>query len=243
MDATTKSPPSPTSSPMDVLINLGPSPVPKIAEQDAAEKNRLEDENAALKRELAALRTENEALRKSREEEDPSLALIRDLLDPLERLEKLALFEEARCAESPMLPALYANVSRFHRAFGEHGVATVGEVGETFSSELHELAKIRTKKGGRRDDAPCPQQQPLLVTECHLLGLRHTASATVLRKALVVARPKAEEAAPEHPPCAAPPVAAADGPSDAPRVHELQPSDTLHSRGCRLQLKLESLWE
>ena len=142
--AASKLPPSPASSPHDVLAEfLNSSRAASPATPPAAIGATLAAENAALKLQLAELRASHEALRAERDAEksgvdDARLALVRSLLDPLERLELLIPFEEARCAESPMLPALAANVARFHRALGEHGLQQITPAaGEAFDGALH----------------------------------------------------------------------------------------------------------
>ena len=265
-------PPSPPAqSPQDVLVDLFASlddqPVsPPADSARAAESSVSSSEHEALKQEHEALRREHEALQRehaallqSREQHDASeaqLSLARSLLEPLLALEKLASFEEVRCAESPVLPALVKTAARFHRALGEHAIEGVTPVpGEAYDAAVHELARVRASAAATSSVAASSSSSSsaaaaagaesgagLAVVECHLPGLRHTPTGTVLRRAIVVAKPSedhrprsgkatatAAATAPSPGAPAATPPQQADGGSSSgqPAVHVLQPNDTI----------------
>ena len=225
----------------------------------SSEHEALKQEHEALRREHEALQREHAALLQSREQHDASeaqLSLARSLLEPLLALEKLASFEEVRCAESPVLPALVKTAARFHRALGEHAIEGVTPVpGEAYDAAVHELARVRASAAATPSVAASSSSSSsaaaaagaesgagLAVVECHLPGLRHTPTGTVLRRAIVVAKPSedhrprsgkatatAAATAPSPGAPAATPPQQADGGSGSgqPAVHVLQPNDTI----------------
>ena len=158
-------------------------------------------EHTGLKHKHAALERENEALKTRSEQNHSTLALARALIDPLDRLEKLIKFEEVRCENgsdsSPVLPALIANLHRFHEALELGGVLPIApDAGDTFEPGRHALARARAKSVGTAAHGGGETGSRMTIVECVQEGLIHTPSNTVLRHAVVTAaKPKPAGAA------------------------------------------------
>ena len=221
-------PPPPAVSPDEVFTDFFSS-----VDQLTPEHKKLREQHEKLQAEHAALQAEHTALLAARvQAPHGQLALVRSLVEPLTRLERLTTLEEKRCSRAggeesaALCSALTSTVSRFHSALAEHGIEAVApEAGAALDAHVHEVA---TKLGKARS-VPSITDATLLVSSCHLQGLVHTQSGAVLRRALVV--PKAAETTV----AVAATVDAADAAaqSTAERVHELRKGDTLQGIALR----------
>ena len=245
-----KRPPSPpASSPTDVLAEFGHidrSPVHDELDALRAAHSKLQAEHAALQSEARAASGAFAAQHAAESATEARLSLVRDLLDPLSRLERLVSFEELRCASTgvahpPLLPALVTCLGRVHSALGEHGIEPIEpEAGEPFDRRLHEVEALLGKQRAASTAANAAAEgreergTASVVSECHLHGLRHGASATVLRRALVVTKPSVTSAdlytSAAASAALATPTSGGDG---GTIVHELQPSDTMQGVALR----------
>lgn len=249
------SPPSPSAdqaSPNDIFSLLEDAPPSADLLKLQAQYAALHAQHVFLQAEHAALQARHAALQENHDERNANLSLVTSLVEPLTRLEKICAIEDKRCscsdvAESPLLAGLRANVGRLHSALEAHGIEQIApKAGDVFDVGLCEISSAlgRAPRPASVATAPAAEQ---LVEDCHLHGLRHSATGTVLRRALVRVKPAAAVAAPSS---AAPPPHAGGTSADAamhadgtmaahfaagggPREHILVPSDTIQGVALR----------
>lgn len=187
-------------------------------------------------------------------DQSPLLALAASLLGPIEKLENLIGFEEARAfaagVDSPLLPGLVATAAGFRQSLAEHGIlSTAPAPWDDFDPRRHEVASLRVRPAPTRSSeaaaatACAAALADLVVVECHRDGLFHQPSGLVLRKAVVVTRAKVRKAPPrschvtgaEHLTAPAEP-ASGEVPEEGnvgEQLHAVQPHDTLQGIALR----------
>jgi len=217
------------------------------AQGDAAELSSLRtavaaghDAKLALEADVARLGAER-------------VGLARALLAPIERLLMLAVFEEQRAADNPLLQALRTAIRRFECALAEHGFVVIDpRVGHAFDPGSMQLASK-----GPVSRCSASVTSDLAVLECLRKGFRDEKSGEVVLRATVTTgtaalinaqslrgpgppAPSSEGSARtgSAEPSAAPGVATADGPASPGRavVHEVQKEDTLEGLALRYRV-------
>ena len=187
--------------------------------------------------------------------EKPSSGGIRELLDlvaalmqPLEKLERCASFEQSRTRTeglNPLLPPLCTALQQIEQALLEHGACKLTpEPGCAFDPMEHR----QVEKFASSSRRPAPAPAGIVVVDVISAGYRHVQTGAVLRRALVLAQPPAPSEPSEgrgargsrRPSCdemelGGDEVAAVA--ADGSLVHELSRFDTL--QGLALRYKLQ----
>jgi len=173
------------------------------------------------------------------------LALATSLLEPIEKLDRLVDFEEARAnaegVESPLLPGLIAAAESFRKALAAHGIDSVTpSAWDDFDGERHEVASLRVRSAAAAHPSAAAVTTSSVIVECHHHGLVHAPSGLVLRRAVVTVRPKPpkptlptkldpvqDSSAGPGSPCAASVTAEHAAEEVGERLHAVQAHDTL----------------